>query len=113
MTTSDLYTQTLSSLTATRAKMLSPDWQEALDKLTVDQRRQAGQDMMQTQLAISTLTNAALSDIAAQMAAEEDDLSNATDALSQALGDITKVQTVLAAVTDVLNVVAKIVPLIP
>jgi predicted DNA-binding ArsR family transcriptional regulator len=112
MTTSDLYSQTLSSLTDARTKMLSPAWQAALDTQTPDQRLQASQDLMQTQLAISTLSNAALSDIAAQMAAVEDDLNSATDALDSALADITKVQGVLKAITDVLNLVEKIVPLV-
>lgn len=112
MAISDLYSQTLSALTATRATMLSPDWQATLDGESSALRLQASQELVQVQKAISALSNAALSDIATQMSAQQGDLQADTKALTAALQDIQDVQNVVTTVTNILTTVAKIVPLI-
>lgn len=112
MNVSDLYAQTLSSLTAARLAMLSPEWQDALDLETPNVRLQASLKLLQVQQAIGALSNAALADIASEMTTEEEALQNATSGLNAALQSIDRVQTVISTVTGVLNTVAKIVTLI-
>ena len=68
--------------------------------------------MIQLQGAILALSNQLLSDIAAQMQANEAGLVKCTTDLTNALKDITKVQNVMTTVTNILNVVAKVVPLL-
>jgi predicted component of type VI protein secretion system len=92
--------------------MLSPDWQDTLDTETPAQRLQASKELIQVQLAISKLSDASLADIAQQMNAQQADLQAATKGLDTALDDLTKFQTVVTAVANILNTVATIVPLI-
>ena len=112
MNPSDLYSATLSALTQARSVMLSPDWQAALDSATAADRMAASRELIQVQQAILALSNAALSDIANQMAANEKGLTQATSALTAALGDLTKVQNVLQTITGLVGVVAQILPLL-
>ena len=112
MNPSDIYSTTLSALTDVRSAMLSPEWQAALDAATADQRLAASHELIQVQQAILALSNASLSDIAAAMQANEQGLTQATSALTKALGDITKVQNIIQGVTSVVSVVAKILPLL-
>jgi hypothetical protein len=112
MAISDLYANTLSTLTATRSKMLSPAWQASLDKVTPDDRVLAGNTLMQLGSAILCLSTASLADIALQMSANETQLANSTRDLTDALEDITKVQNILQKLTRALSIIAKIVPLL-
>jgi hypothetical protein len=107
-----IYSQTLASLTATRTKMLSPEWQAALDGESADVRLQASLSLMKVQQAITALSNAVLADIADQMTAQEGALTASTTALTNALKKITNVQKVMDAVTSVLTTVATILPLL-
>ncbi len=109
---STLYAQTLSSLVSSRTGMLSPDWIAALQQQSADTRYQASQTLLQTQQAITTLSNAALADIATEIAAEEADIQSATANLADALQTIDRVQGFLNAATDLLNVVGKIVAIV-
>jgi transposase-like protein len=72
----------------------------------------AANTLIQLQGAILGLSNAILGDIATQMQANEADLTRCTKGLTDALKDITNVKTVIAAVTSILTVVAKIIPLL-
>jgi hypothetical protein len=92
--------------------MLSPDWITALQQQSDDTRYQASQTLLQTQQAITTLSNAALADIATQIAAEETDIKSATANLTSALKTIDRVQGFLNAAADLLNVVGKIVTIV-
>lgn len=112
MNPSDLYSTTLSALTQARNTMLSPAWQTALDAATAADRIAASQELLRVHQSILALSNAALSDIADQMAANEQGLTQATTALTAALKNITKVQNVLQAISGVVSVVAKILPLL-
>jgi hypothetical protein len=112
MTPSELYSTVLANLTSARSIMLSAAWQASLDESTIDIRVEAGNAMMHLQGAILALSNASLSDIAEEMQLNEADLKSYTGALAQALQQISQVQTVLNNVTKVLNVVAKVVPLL-
>ena len=112
MNPSDLYSNTLSVLTDARSVMLSTAWQASLDSSTQAVRVEAGNQLIQLQGAILTLSNESLSDIASEMKANEASLTQATTTLTNALKDITKVQNVMRAVTSILTVVAKIAPLL-
>lgn len=111
MSLADLYSTTLSALTDARTQMLSPGWQAALDNEDPADRLTASNVLLKVEQAILTLSNAALSDIASAMQANEADLTQATQNLKNALTDITKVANVINTVTSVLNTVAKIIPL--
>lgn len=112
MTPSDLYTTLLTSLTNARSVLLSPAWINSLGNESIEVRVAAGNAGNQLQSAILTLSNESLGDIAADMQANEADLTTCTKDLGAALTDVTKVQAVLSKITNVLNVVAKIVPLL-
>jgi len=112
MTASDLYSLSLATLVATRKKMLSPEWQEALDGQSADLRSAASMDLIQVQMAISALSNAVLSDIADEMSDESQAIQDATDGLNKALENISKVQNVISAVTTVLDTVSKFITLV-
>ena len=112
MSLTDLYSTTLSALTDARTQMLSPGWQAALDDEDSEDRLAASKALLKVEQAILILSNAALSDIAAAMQANEPDLTQTTKNLENALTDITKVTNVINTVTSVLNIVAKIVPLL-
>ena len=62
--------------------------------------------------AINKLGDASLSAIASDMQANAQGLTQTTQALNDALKDITKVQSIMSAMTGVINVVAKIIPLV-
>jgi len=109
---SDLYSSLLAALTAARSNILSPAWQAALDQQSPDVRIAAGKAGMDLQGAILTLSNTSLSDIAAQMQENETDLTSATNGLTQALQDITKVQSILSSITKAITIVGKIVKLL-
>jgi len=112
MAISDLYADTLSALTATRSKMLSPAWQASLDKVTTADRVAAGNALLQLGSAILSLSTASLADIALQMSANATQLASSTKDLAEALADITKVQNILQKLTSALSIIAKIVPLL-
>jgi hypothetical protein len=111
-TPSDLYSSLLAALTSARSAMLNPAWQAELDKADSAVRVSAGQAAIDLQGAILTLSNESLGDIAAQMQANEAALTSATQGLTQALKDITKVQSILSSVTKAIDVLSKIVTLL-
>lgn len=110
-TPSDLYSSLLAALNSARSIMLSPAWQAELDKATPDVRVAAGQSAMDLQGAILTLSNESLADIAAQMQKNETDLTSTTQGLTQALKDITKVQSILGSISKAVAVLGKVVTL--
>lgn len=109
---SDLYSDLLAALTTARSAILSPEWQAELDQESSDVRVAAGKAGMDLQGAILTLSNANLSDIATEMQANETALITATNGLTQALADITKVQDVLSSIAKAITIVGKIVTLV-
>ena len=112
MNPSDLYSNTLSSLTTARASMLSPAWQAALDTGTPAQRLAASRELIQVQQAILALSNASLADIANSLQQNETALTAATTALQTALNSINNIANVISSIASALQVVAKIVPLL-
>ena len=112
MSTTELYSATLSALTDARLKMLSPEWQAELDQQDAPTRLAASKALLRVEQAILSMSNAILADIAADMQNNEQGLTDATKALAAALDDISKVQTVINTVTSLVSVVAKILPLL-
>lgn len=112
MNPSDLYSNALAALTATRTTMLTPAWQAALDGETADQRLAASGELIKVQQAIVALSNQSLSDIANSLQANDAALSKATSSLQAALKNITQVVNVINSVSSLLQIVAKIVTLV-
>lgn len=112
MDASDLYAQTLAALTSARSTMLSSAWQTTISSQPQAVRVAAAHQLGQLQAAINALSNQNLSDIAAAMQADAADLTQSIQALANALKDLTQVQNVMMTVTSIVNVVAKIVPVL-
>lgn len=110
MTLSDLYSQTLAVLNNARNVMLSADFQASLND--PNDRLAASHALGDVQRAILMLANTALADIVDQMQANEAGLTTATQALGDALKHIDNVKNLITNITGVINVVAKIVPLL-
>jgi hypothetical protein len=111
-TPSDLYSSLLAALNSARSAMLTPAWQAELRSASSDVQVAGGKAAMDVQSAILTLSNESLGDIAEQMQANEADLTSATQGLTQALKDITKVQSILSSVTKAVAVLGKVVTLL-
>jgi hypothetical protein len=110
LTLSDLYSQTLAVLNNARNAMLTASFQASLTD--PDDRLAASRALGDIQRAILTLANTALSDIVDEMKDNQVDLANACKGLDDALDKIENVQKFLTSITNVINVVAKIVPLL-
>lgn len=112
MNPADLYSATLASLVSARSAMLTPEWQDALENVSKVDRVKASHKLLDTQHAILVLANTQLSTIAQKMADQKDALGATIDNLAKALASLQKVGTVLDAITSILNVLARIIPLI-
>lgn len=112
MALSDLYSSTLAELLAIKNAMLSPDWQDALDAATKEERLAASHGLLDVQQALLRLSDASLSTIAAKMDAQRGLLDGAIVEVNRTLADMTNVRGVLDAVAQMVSVVAQIVPLI-
>jgi septal ring factor EnvC (AmiA/AmiB activator) len=110
--TSDLYSDALAALTSARATMLSPAWQNELDKATPADRLDASRMLIQVQQAILNLTNQSLSDIASQMQANGKELAQSTDNLTKALQNITKIETIIETAGSMIATVGTIVAIL-
>lgn len=112
MNPSDLYAAALAALTSARAQMLSLEWQAALDASSPGQRLAASRELIQVQQAILALSNKSLSDIATEIQANSAEMNQSISGLQTALQDLQKVESVILAVSSLIMVVAKIVPLL-
>lgn len=107
------YTDTLKILGDTLIKMTSAEWDGLLQESTAEQRREAMKTMLKTQEARLTLANTALSGIVEQLKENEPALRKGIGRLQKALDTFDKVDSVLKGAASVLNVVAKLVPMLP
>ncbi len=112
MTASEIYSQTLASLNATRATMVSPEWHAELDNGSKQDRMNASKKLLDVQAAISALAIANLSKIADKMCAQEQAIKSSTAGLTAALKQLDRVADVLSAVSTLLTVVGKIVSVV-
>lgn len=112
MDATQLYSSTLEQLNNTITAMTSPQWDVLVQAATPEDRQQALSQMLSVQHARLVLGNAALQDIAEQLKANEQGLVNGQKAVQAALDKLAAVESVLNAVGSLINVVAKIVPLL-
>lgn len=111
MNPSDIRSMTLKQLRATRKAMFSAQWMLSLQTADATARTTAAQQMLAVNHAIVTLENSQLNDIRQQLIDNETDLTNAAQTLSDALTDLSKVNTVLSAITGFLGIVGKVAQL--
>ena len=107
-----LYSATLEQLNKTITTMTSPRWDALVQAATPGERQQALSQMLSVQHARLVLGNATLQDIAEQLKANEQGLVNGQAAVQAALNTLTTVGSVLNAVSSLISVVAKIIPLL-
>ncbi|HBK56942.1 MAG TPA: hypothetical protein DDZ76_11775 [Xanthomonadales bacterium] len=112
MNPSDIKSMTLSQLRATRKAMFSAQWMLALETADPATRTSAAQQMLAVNHAIVTLENGQLDSIRQQLIANEADLTASAQTLTNALTDLSKVNSVLTAITGFLGIIGKIVPLL-
>ena len=112
MNPSDLYVTTLNALYQSKSTLLSEAWHSALEGATKKQRIDSSVKLVELSNAITTLSNTQLSTIVTQMCEQEKDLNGAIDGVNAAIQKLEKVQAVLDAMTEIVGVVAKIVPLL-
>lgn len=111
MNPSELYSLTLSALTAARSTMLSKDWQNALPD-DAEVRFEAAQSLSDVGSAIFGLSTAQLNDIAGEMKENAIALTGAATGLQKSLKNIKAFQTVLDDASALVTVIGKIVPLL-
>jgi hypothetical protein len=111
MDATQLYSSTLEQLNQIIVKMTSPEWNANVQGSPPDQRQQALSELLRVQHARLVLGNEVLQDISEDLKGNEKDLLDGQAAVQAALDSLAMVQTVLTAVSSLINVVARIVPL--
>ena len=109
---SQLYANTLGALTKARDSMLTLDWHVELNSATPEQQRAAAMTLLHLENAIMALSNARLAEIAQKMSASQAELKKATKGIEQAEQTLDNIVGFLNAAADLVEVVAKIVPLV-
>lgn len=112
MDSAQIYSSTLEQLNMTVVKLTSPEWDAKVQGATPEQRKNALAELLRVQHARLVLGNAALQDIAQQLKTNEQSLLDGQKALKAELDKLATVEGVLKATSSLLNVVARIVPLI-
>jgi len=112
MDATQLYSSTLESLNSIILKMLSPEWDAKLQAASTDARQSALAQLLQVQHARLVLGNAVLQEISAELKDNEQALLDGQKALQVALDKLATVESVLITVNSVINVVARMVPLL-
>jgi hypothetical protein len=111
MAPSALRRQLLSEMRKTVLAMMSPDWDIALEGLAKAEVNKAARTLLATQRARLRLGNAELSEIRDQLAAKEKDLVSGMKALQRSRKKLANVKTLLAAASEVVRIVGRIVGL--
>lgn len=112
MDATQLYSSTLEQLNQIIVKMTSPEWNANVQGSPPDQRQQALSELLRVQHARLVLGNEVLQDISEDLKGNEKDLLDGQAAVQAALDSLAAVQTVLTAVSSLINVVARIVPIL-
>jgi hypothetical protein len=108
----NLYTAALQTLGEALIKMTSPEWDAMLQQQTPEKRLEASRLMLRVQHARLSLANAALSEIATAMKANEAGLRRAITRLEKTLDAFSSFESVMRAVAAVVSTVGKIVALV-
>ncbi len=112
MDATQLYSSTLEQLNKTITKMTSPEWDAKVQAAPPDQRQRALKELLRVQHARLVLGNAVLQEIAEKLKANEKDLLDGQRAVQAALDKLATIESVLKAVSSLISVVARIIPLL-
>ena len=112
MDSAQIYSSTLEQLNKTVVRLTSPEWDAKVQGAPPEERRQALAELLRVQHARLVLANAALQEIAEGLKANEQNLLDGQKALEGALDKLATVESVVKAVSSLINVVARIVPLV-
>ena len=102
----------IGQLRATFVAMTSPEYLLDLDDAPMAQQKDSATRLLQVQHARLNLDNEDLSQITDELTANEDSLVAGTAAVDKSLQDLSDVQGVLTAVGSLLDIVARVLPLV-
>ena len=103
---------TLEELRETRTMMRGIAWDVELEDEDEATQKEAAQCLLKVQRAIRKLENSKLKEIQAELTANEDDLNQHRQALTDARKNLENVAAVLSAAGKLLEVVGKVVKLL-
>ena len=112
MTASEIYSQTLEQLRETFLKMTSPEWDLVLVGKPEDVVNEAAKALLLVQRARLRLENAELADIRDKLVENEKGLEEGRVQLNKSLQRLDQIEGALNAITSLVDVVARIVPLV-
>jgi hypothetical protein len=112
MDSAQIYSSTLEQLNKTVVRLTSPEWDAKIQGAPPEERLAALAELLRVQHARLVLANASLQDIATALKANEQNLVDGQEALQGELDKLATIESVLKAVSSLINVVARIVPLI-
>ena len=112
MEPSETLSETLKQVQQVFLKMTSPEWELALEGRPAEEVAQANKELLRVQKARLQLGNAQLAEIRDKLIANEQALEQGRRQVSEALGNLQKVETALGAVSSFLGVVERIVALV-
>jgi hypothetical protein len=112
MTASEIYSQTLEQLRETFLKMTSPEWDLVLVDKPEDVVNEAAKALLLVQRARLRLENAELADIRDKLVENEKGLEEGRVQLNKSLQRLDQIEGALNAITSLVDVVARIVPLV-
>ena len=112
MDSAQIYSSTLEQLNATVVKLTSPEWDAKVQGAPPEQRQDALAELLRVQHARLVLANEALQDIADKLKANEQSLLDGRRALQAELDKLASVAAVLNAISSLVNIVARIIPLV-
>jgi hypothetical protein len=109
---SSIYSQTLSQLDATELSMTSPQGDALIQALSPADHQKAIQLLLDVHEARLALGNATLQTIADKLKANEQAIVAGTAAVKAALNSLNNLAQILDTVTNLVGIVAQIVPMI-
>ena len=112
MPASEIRKQTLKQLREIFLKMLSPEWDLALEGKPQTVKNKASRQLLRVHSARLRLRNAELRDIRDKLIENEEGLKQGRNQVAQALKKLRKVESVLNAVSAFLGAAARVVPLL-
>src|SRR5438874_2997591 len=112
MTPSEISNKTLEQLRETFLKMTSPEWDLALMGKPDGVVNDAAKTLLLVQRARFRLENAELADIRDKLVENEEELEEGRVQLNKSLERLDKIESALNAITSLVDVVARIFPLV-
>jgi len=112
MTPGQARKESLRVLRATRREMISSAWTRKLSRQDVPTRRRAAHALLNIGSAIDTIELAELESIASVMEENEQEIERGIDNLRKAVDSMTRVDSVLNALEELLKLGGRIAPLL-